>query len=539
MTRISFLARIKALFSRAFIWFAVQWRCFWGLRLRYKIGIIVVLALIFFGGVTWARSGKSAQDPATDVPSVTVMQVSGISGGTDSVNILGTVQSISEANILAQTNGIVRSVNTRIGASVSAGSVIGELDNASERASVLQAQGVYDAAIAGRSITSLQAGNATGSFAEAATAARNTYRSAFTTIDTALTNNVDTLFGVSTPIGPELLINSISRDTFSRRRAALNDLIATWRSHLATADTSDPEALLNEAQTNAQTVSTFLADLNRVASEHGSAATPAQLASLATARASIDGLLASLSATRDAYEAKKTAAQVGSQQTVSSNNSTASADATVKQALGALHFAQATLEKSIIRAPIAGTINFLSIHVGDSVSALTHVATVAQNGALEIITYVSEENRNLLTVGETVTVAETYKGIITSIAPALDPVTKQIEVHIALNEKSTLVNGQSITIALPNGTASTTTKASIATSTGPLLLPLTAVKLTPSARIVFSVGTDGRLVSHTVEIGDVRGDRIEIRTALPGDLSIVTDVRGLSEGEKVKVVAAP
>ena len=56
-------------------------------------------------------------------------------------------------------------------------------------------------------------------------------------------------------------------------------------------------------------------------------------------------------------------------------------------------------------------------------------------------------------------------------------------------------------------------------------------------RIVFSVGEDGRLVAHHVEIGEVRGDRLEILSPLPLDLRIVTDARGLSEGELVNVAA--
>jgi HlyD family secretion protein len=201
----------------------------------------------------------------------------------------------------------------------------------------------------------------------------------------------------------------------------------------------------------------------------------------------------------------------------------------VKIALGSLNAAKAQLEKTFVRAPISGTINFLPIHVGDYVGQMSHVATVAQNGALEIVAYISEESRANLTVGAPVTVENTYPAIVTSIAPALDPITKQIEVHIALTGKSSLVNGQSVRINLPGAAVST------ATTAGPLLLPLTSLKLTPSARVVFSVGEDSRLVAHTVTIGDVHGDRIEITTPLPADLQIVTDARGFSEGQKVTV----
>jgi len=173
--------------------------------------------------------------------------------------------------------------------------------------------------------------------------------------------------------------------------------------------------------------------------------------------------------------------------------------------------------------------------VGDYVTALMHVATVAQNGALEIVAYVSEDNRDLLVAGGRVTVDGEYAGIITSVAPALDPVTKQIEVHVAVTGASELVNGQSVHIALPD--LAPREEAPVVNE-GPILLPLASVKLRAGDRIVFSVGEDSRLVAHPVEVGEVRGDRIEIRSELAADLRIVADARGLAEGEQVQVASS-
>ena len=52
---------------------------------------------------------------------------------------------------------------------------------------------------------------------------------------------------------------------------------------------------------------------------------------------------------------------------------------------------------------------------------------------------------------------------------------------------------------------------------------------------MFTVNEEGRLVAQTVEIGEVRGDRIEITSVISPDLRIVTDARGLAEGQKVKL----
>jgi multidrug efflux pump subunit AcrA (membrane-fusion protein) len=527
------ISSVRSFFKRT-------WHNFRSLKPLYQ-GLLVLILIIVVGVVTtFARTGTVAT--TTDsTPTVVLSTVGALSGNATGSDVIGTVRSISEADILAQSGGIVTRINATLGATVPAGFVIASLDNAAQAAVVLQAQGAYDAAVAARNITRIQAGNSQSSFAEAGTAARSTYRSAYTTLDSALTINVDTFFGVETPTGPQLRISPGTSNNLTRRRAALDVTFTTWRAHLATVDSTDPIALLNEAFTNAQTLSAFLTDLAGAANDRDSQATSAQFTALAAARASVDGQLAAISGARDAYNAKQTAAQVGSVQSNSTGTDTASADASVKQALGALRGAQAAYEKTIVRASLSGTLNFLPIHVGDYVTNLMHVATVAQNGSLEVVANISDSDRQSITVGQHLKVENTYDGVVTSVSPALNPVTHQIEMHIAIVRGDGLVNGQSVHITLPDAAASATktpvsaTVTASTTSSAPILIPLTAVKLTPSARVVFSVGADGRLVSNPVEIGDVLGDRIEIIAHLPTDLRIVVDARGLSEGQKVLI----
>lgn len=63
-------------------------------------------------------------------------------------------------------------------------------------------------------------------------------------------------------------------------------------------------------------------------------------------------------------------------------------------------------------------------------------------------------------------------------------------------------------------------------------LPLAAVKYTPSAAYVFTVGEDGVLAAHEVQTGLVTKDRIAV-TGLLGDEVIVADVRGMKAGDTV------
>jgi len=489
------------------------WHRYRALPRWQQIALAAVLAALLIGGVVLARGGNETTESAKG-RTVTLATVGELSGTGGSVDIIGSVRSVTEANILAQNGGTVRTVRTRIGASVPAGYIIAELDNASERAAVLQAEGAYDAAVAARSAQSLP---------DTEDSARDTYRSAFTTLDTALENDADAFFGGPTAVGPNLLIypDANTATQLSRERARLEDVMNAYEANLATADTRSPQALLSETESIARQIQTFLNQLADAANQRDSRATAAQLSSLSSARTSVNGVLSTVASARAGLRTGTVSA-------------TASADASVKQALGALRAAQANLERTVVRAPIGGTVNYLPIRVGDYVTSLQHVATVAQNGALEIVAYVSEENRDLLAAGGKVLVEEQFDGIVTSVAPALDPSTKQIEVRVAVTGASDLVNGQSVRIAIPD----LAPREEVAVPQGPLLLPLASVKLRAGDRIVFSVGEDSRLVAHQIEVGDVRGNRIEVLTQLPTDLRIVADARGLAEGEQVAVAEA-
>jgi RND family efflux transporter MFP subunit len=489
----------------------IKWRMFRSLR-PWKQAVGAVLVALVLIGFVFLFSSLSTPKTSTDqLRTVSLATAASLGGSTSGDSVLGLVRSVTEATLLAESGGTVRRVHTSLGARVPAGFVLAELDNASQRAAVLQAEGAYDAAVAARSAVSP---------ADVTLSVRNTYRAAFAATDNALTSEVDSVFGDATAYGPELIISrgTYAVDYFPRERAKIETLMNTWRLHQATITSDAPETQLNEAQTVLETLSRFLAELTRTANEPNSNATATQRANLASARATVNAHLAAVAGAREAYRGK-------------SVTSTASVDASVKQALGSLRGAQAQLEKTLVRAPISGTVNFLSIRQGDYVTAFTHVATVAQNGALEIVASVSEDARTSLSVGEKVQVEATYSGIITTIAPALDPSTRQIEIRIAVTDVSTtLVNGQSVRITLPGAPI-------VSDTTGPLLLPLASVKLLAQSREVFTVSEDGRLIGHAVAVGQVRGSRIEVLSGISPDTRIVTDARGLSAGQKVAVAS--
>jgi multidrug efflux pump subunit AcrA (membrane-fusion protein) len=492
------------------------WQWYRARSLWFQIGIGVVALIVIIGGISFLLKGAPEAGTA-QVRTVTLGSVSELSGNGGGASIVGSVRSVTEAELHAEIGGTVKSVHTSLGAYVPAGFVIADLDNASQAAAVLQAEGAYDAAIAARDAQSLP---------DTRNTARDAYRAAYTSIDTAIENDIDQFFGSPTPTGPRLLINQGHSQDLGRKRQALDIRMQAWQARLATSATADPATLLDQAIADTQAVSSFLLELSNAANETDSDANVVQIAALADARATVDATLARLQSAKGSLRSGSVGA-------------TASADASVKSALGTLRAAQANYEKTRVRATIGGTVNYLPIKAGQYVTALEHVATVANNGALEIVAYVPEESRNSLSVGMKVQVEGDHAGTVTAVAPALDPTNKQIEVHIAVEATPDLVNGQSVRITLPAETAADIQKTASSTSTSStVLLPLTSVKLLSDSRAVFTVDTEGRVVAHTVTIGDVVGDRIEVLSGVSPDMRIITDVRGLSAGQKVQVGGA-
>ena len=113
----------------------------------------------------------------TDTPVVTVeeskktvtTQKAGALGGAQSFSAVGSVTAISEARLVTEGSGRVTAVYAGIGDNVPAGKILAELENSSERASLLQAQGAYESALVSGTGASI-------SLTDAKTGVQNEYR---------------------------------------------------------------------------------------------------------------------------------------------------------------------------------------------------------------------------------------------------------------------------------------------------------------------------------------------------------------------------
>jgi len=518
---------------------------FFGLPNHYKIGIGILSLLVVVGVVKITTGSDDVAEVASATNrKVSVASVQALSNLDRDFPLIGTVTSVNEAVIRSEVGGKLTRVYRKLGDQVAAGAVIGEFENSSERASLLQAEGSYEQAKASRSIAGLNSGQAGSSLTDTRALAANSITSSYTTMDDAIRGKTDASFAYPKFEQVKLLISipdAYLASSLERQRKAIEKMLVARELRNKSISTSNnliDELILVEEET--KIIKTYLDDLYTAYSKalpdstFSQTALDAGQANVQTARQAITSLMASLVTTRATVSASITASQVAGTNAGVTSGTLATSDAQVKQALGAYNASLSRLEKTIIRSPIGGTLNSLTISTGDYVPAFSQVAVVSNNGALEVVSYINEDDVSRITVNSPVVLNGSVSGIVTRVASALDPTTRKIEVRIGIKDtKSGLINGQSVSITV---TKNKTTL--VKNKNAPIVIPLSALKLTPQGANVFTVSSTSSLVALRVKEGAILGDTIQILTGLTGTETIVIDARGLKEGITVEVETA-
>lgn len=513
----------------------------------HKNKYVGLIAILFFVVLLFIflRKSPTEEKIVETKREVTVATVSSLSDKSENFPILGTVTSVSEAVIRSESSGKLTKVYKNLGDKVAAGELMASFENSAESASLLQAEGSYDAAKASREIAALSGNNTSSGLQDTKNTALNTLGISFNSLDDAVRVKTDGAFtdaktencALNLTVSDASLVYSLQDqrkqiELILKKRDEKNRSITT---------NSDLMAELSAAEKEAQTIKSFLDDLAKAYSK----AVPSQSFNQATidsgktlvsaARSETTGAISSLQGAKTALNTALTQKNIADK-TVGGANTLGTADASVKQALGAYNGALSRYEKTLIRSPLSGTLNSLSIKTGDFVTAYTQVAVVSDNGALEIKAFVGEDDAKKIIVGQKGIASSNNseaKVLVTKVAEALDPVTKKIEVKLALIEsKVALINGETVTVKLESGEKKREKTEGVSEA---LRIPLSALKMTPDGALAFTVeGGEARQIK--VVEGAIFGESIEIKSGLTRDTKIVLDARGLKNGMKVSVI---
>ncbi len=197
--------------------------------------------------------------------------------------------------------------------------------------------------------------------------------------------------------------------------------------------------------------------------------------------------------------------------------------ASVQQAQADVAVATANRDKAVIRAPISGTVIQFSFDIGDYVSNGEEIMLMANQERLEVITFVTEEERRFIEKGSPVQLLDNLvNGTVARISPALDRDTKKIEVTITVDEgQEELVIGQTVFAGFE-----------LVMNKDSVRVPLETVKVLGNSAFVFTVDESSRVSVIPVTAGRIIGETIII-SGIDRQKLLIPKVSNLEGGQEV------
>ncbi|NQV36077.1 MAG: efflux RND transporter periplasmic adaptor subunit [Phycisphaeraceae bacterium] len=211
-------------------------------------------------------------------------------------------------------------------------------------------------------------------------------------------------------------------------------------------------------------------------------------------------------------------------------------DATTKMAIAraAVEQIQATLDRCRILAPEQGVINDLPVELGEYLDPGVPVAQLVDTTTVKVAIGLPEKDVPYFCVGQTAEIKvslrgaeRTFSGAITFISKVADIQTRSTRMEITLpNPDNGLHSGQIVLVRLTRQTFRNA-----------IFVPLLAVIPMESGKAVYIV-QDGKAVRRDVELGVIKGDRIQILKGLDaGNQLIVEGHRFVAPGLKVTLIS--
>jgi RND family efflux transporter MFP subunit len=185
-----------------------------------------------------------------------------------------------------------------------------------------------------------------------------------------------------------------------------------------------------------------------------------------------------------------------------------------------------------IRAPFAGVVGDIPVHLGDYVSATTLLTTVDENADLEAYIYIPTERAGLVRRGLPVEILDTsgktlVKSRISFLSPQVDNGLQSILAKAEIPRTAELLRNQQLV------------NARVTWSTAPApVVPVLAVSLIGGQTFVYLAAQKGEgYIAHQVPVmlGETVGNTYPVISGLkPGDKVITSGLQFLQEGAPVK-----
>jgi RND family efflux transporter MFP subunit len=196
----------------------------------------------------------------------------------------------------------------------------------------------------------------------------------------------------------------------------------------------------------------------------------------------------------------------------------------------------ARLERTIVRAPIAGTVEDRMVEVGTMVAPGEPVARIVDADPVEVTAGVPERYAGEIQHGARVRVrvdhvgGGAFEGQTSFVGAALDERTRTFPVEFAIRNPGGLLK--------PGMVAQLDLQRRVLEDA--LLIPREAVQRASTGYLVYVVAGDGAgaaAAARAVELGAGAGDEVVIESGLePGDRVIVLGQQQVANGDAVRIV---
>lgn len=213
----------------------------------------------------------------------------------------------------------------------------------------------------------------------------------------------------------------------------------------------------------------------------------------------------------------------------------AAAEAALAEADARVAGARDQLQKSVVRAPIAGVVSTRAAHDGDVIAPGAPVMTIIDPSTMQLIASVPADALGVLRPGAPVDFrlpayeGEPFTGRITRISPAVDPLTGQVQIYVAVpNRPRRLVAG-----LFAEGRVTTASREA-------LVAPADAVQASGESASALRL-RDGRAERVAVEIGlrDEQHGRIEVLSGLSSnDMVLTGGAHAVTPGARVEIAGS-
>jgi RND family efflux transporter MFP subunit len=217
-------------------------------------------------------------------------------------------------------------------------------------------------------------------------------------------------------------------------------------------------------------------------------------------------------------------------QTARSTDAISVSSAQYEQAQTSLKVLNEQLQDGVLLSPVDGVVTAISIPVGQNAGAQGNILSIAAVDPTQATVNISEANIGKIKIGldmkvNVPTLNKTFDGVVTTIRPSLDPVTKAYGVDIKVNDpKGELLPGMFATSSLKTEGRKA------------IMVPADAVLSQPSGNAAFIV-KGGRAQKVSVKVGTLTSAQFEITSGLAeGDELVVVGQELLSDKAAVQVV---